>query len=68
LIEPGQETPGSNIEPFEKLDFLYKWMRNKKDSDSTGENFYSDAGVVDQKRVHSDDGSIFTKEEMVSGP
>jgi hypothetical protein len=67
-VEPGQETPGSNIEPFEKLDFLYKWMRNKKDSDSTGENFYSDAGVVDQKRVHSDDGSIFTKEEMVSGP
>ena len=67
--EPGRETPGVSITPVEKLDFLYKWARNKSDVNSTEKQFYADGGsTVDQQRTAADSAGVYTEEEMTSGP
>ena len=49
--------------------YIYKAMRNKKDSTSTLVQIYDDAGTtVDHKRTVSDNGTTFTEEEIVTGP
>lgn len=67
--EPGQGTPAATTSLIEKINFLYKAWRNKKESNATTINLYNDAGaVVDQKRTQSDDATTYTKEEMITGP
>ena len=67
--EPGQGAPGATIALPVKLDYLYKWARNKVDSTGTTVNHYADDGTtVDQKRTTGESGGTVTKGEMASGP
>lgn len=67
--EPAQGAPPATTTIFTKLNHLYKAWRNKRVTDNSTIEIYNDAGVVvDHKRAHSDDGSDYTKDEMVGGP
>ena len=67
--EPAQGAPGVSLAPVDKLDFLYKFARNKIVTNSTLIEVYNDAGtVVDHKSTISDDSTDFTRGEFVSGP
>lgn len=67
--EPGQGAPAASVSMFSKLDFLYKWTRNKKDNDGSTTSFYNDAGgVVDHKQTTSEAAGTVTKDEIVGGP
>lgn len=66
--EPGQGAPAVNPDLATKIDYLYKWMRNKSDNDGSTTNFYNDAGdTVDQKRTTSESGGTVTNAEIISG-
>lgn len=67
--EPVQGTPGATISLAQKLGYLYKNWRNRKATTETQEKLYNDdAAVVDHKSTLSDDGAIFSKTEIVTGP
>jgi hypothetical protein len=67
--EPGQGTPAVNADMATKVDWLYKAWRNLSTQTATEYNLYNDAGnVVDQKSAASDDGTTFTRAEIVTGP
>lgn len=67
--EPGQGAPGATISLAAKINYLYKFLRNKIEQTSTTLELYNDAGtVVDQKATVSDDGTTATRGEIVSGP
>jgi len=67
--EPGQETPGVNVSLAAKIGMIYKAWRNKSTQTSTAYKLYNDNTTqVDQKATVSDDGTVFTREEMTSGP
>lgn len=68
--EPGKENPAATLSMATKIGYLYKEWRNKKQVNKTTNKqlLYNDAGdTVDQERVLNDDGSIFTKNEIVEG-
>jgi len=66
--EPGQGNPPANPDALTKLDYLFKWTRNKKDNDGTTTNFYADDGVtVDHKQTVSEAAGTVTKGEIVTG-
>jgi hypothetical protein len=67
--EPGQGAPPASADMATKVDYLYKWTRNKKDNDGTTTNFYADDGsTVDHKQTVSESGGTVTKGEIVTGP
>lgn len=67
--EPGQGTPPAMATLVQKIGFLFKSMRNKLTSDADGVELYDDAGTtVDQKQAHADDGTTFSRSEMITGP
>jgi hypothetical protein len=69
--EPGQEAPPATASLEKKLGYAYKFLRNKSTQDKdTGEMaIYGDDGVtIDQKTVVTDDGTIYTRNEIGSGP
>ena len=67
--EPAQEAPGVNVSLATKISYLYKAFRNRLTQTSTTLSIYQDDGVtVGQKAVVSDDGSVYTRGEVVSGP
>lgn len=67
--EPGQGNPAATTTLAAKLNYIYKWMRNKKDNNGTTTNFYADDGTtVDQKQTTSESGGTVTKAEIVTGP
>lgn len=67
--EPGQIAPPINPNAVTKLDWIYKFLRNKKEETATETRLYDDAdAVVDQKRTVSDDGAIATAEKWEVGP
>lgn len=67
--EPGQGAPPVNADAMTKLDYLYKWVRNKKDNDGSTTQLYDDAGTtVDHKQTTSEAGGTVTKGEIVTGP
>ena len=67
--EPGQGAPGVTISLAAKIGFLYKAFRNRLTQTSTTLSVYADDGVtVDQKSTVSDDGSVYTRGEVISGP
>ena len=69
LTMPGQEAPPLAPTMFEALLYLYKFLRNRKTSDSTTIKVYADdETTVDHKATISDDGSLFTHQEYESGP
>ena len=67
--EPGQGAPAASAKRGDKIDYLYKAWRNKETQTETTYGLYDDAGTtVDQKATVSDDGTTFTKGEVVTGP
>ena len=67
--EPGQGTPLATTSLSAKIGYLYKgWRNEKQQTSSTFELYNDDAATVDQKATVSDDGSITTIGEIVSGP
>lgn len=67
--EPGQGAPPASPSIRKMVHYLYKAFRNKVTQTSTTMSIYNDAGsTVDQKATVSDDGSTFTRDEIVSGP
>ena len=67
--EPGQGAPPATASLATKLGYTYKGWRNKRTQDGTTEKLFADDGsTVDQKATVSDDGSTFTKGEVVAGP
>lgn len=67
--EPGQGSPAATTTLAAKLNYLYKWTRNKKDNDGTKTQLYADdASTVDQKRTVSESAGTVTEGEIASGP
>ena len=67
--EPGQGAPAVNPDAMTKIDYLYKWVRNKKDNDGSTTQFYADDGTtVDHKQTTSEAAGTVTKAEIVTGP
>ena len=68
--EPGDGAPPVNADAMTKLDYLYKFARNKVETiTSTGRiHVYSDSGLnKDHSSVISNDGDIFTRGEFGVG-
>lgn len=67
--EPGQEAPGVSIKRGKKIDYIYKFLRNRVTSTSTTISVYADdATTIDQKTAHSDDGTTYDRGEFGTGP
>lgn len=67
--EPGQGTPAATASLKDKIGYLYKSWRNKKDNDGSTTQLYADDGTtVDQKQTTSESGGTVTKGEWTSGP
>ncbi len=67
--EPAQGAPGVSVKRGEKIDWLYKFLRNRSTSTATAINVYADdATTIDHKSTHSDDGTTYDRTEFVSGP
>lgn len=66
--EPGQGAPAATTTLAAKINYLYKFLRNKMTSTATEISLYNDAGnTVDQKATHSDDDTTYTRGEWGSG-
>lgn len=67
--EPGQGAPAATASLAAKINYLFKAWRNKSTQTSTTHSLFADdASTVDQKATTSDDGTTFTRGEIVSGP
>ena len=67
--EPAQGAPGATISTGAKIDWLYKFMRNRNTQTATQHNIYNDdASTIDHKRTVSDNGTTADMTEVVSGP
>jgi hypothetical protein len=67
--EPGQGAPAATASLASKIGYLFKMMRNKITQTSTTLSVFDDAGVVvDHKATVSDNGTTYTRGELVSGP
>lgn len=67
--EPGQAAPAATASLASKINYLYKFLRNKITQTSTTLSVFDDAGtVVDQKATVSDDGTTYTRGEIGTGP
>lgn len=66
--EPGQGAPAVNASLGAKINYLYKWARNKVTQTTTERKHYADDGsTVDQKATVSDDATTFTRGEIGTG-
>jgi len=66
--EPGDVAPPVNPDLATKIDYLYKFLRNKIETTATRIHVYDDAGTnKDQSSVISDDGTTFTRGEFGAG-
>jgi hypothetical protein len=67
--EPGQGAPAATASLVVKIGHLFKALRNKKTQTATERKIYADDGTtVDAKATDSDDGTTYTKGELISGP
>jgi hypothetical protein len=67
--EPAQGAPAATATLAAKLNWMYKFLRNKITQTSTTLSVYDDAGTtVDHKATVSDDGTTYTRGEIASGP
>ena len=67
--EPPQEAPGVTVSLATKINYLYKFMRNKITQTSTTLSvFGDDATTVHHKSTVTDDGTTYTRSEISSGP
>lgn len=66
--EPGDGVPPVNPDAMTKIDYLYKFLRNKVETTDTRIHIYDDGGTnKDQSSVISDDGTTFTRGEFGAG-
>jgi len=66
--EPGDTAPPVNADAMTKLDYLYKFMRNKIETTATRIHVYDDAGAnKDHSSVISDDATTFIRGEFGAG-
>ena len=66
---PAQGTPGTSVGMAEKVDWLYKYLVNKKTSTSSQLSvFNSDESTVDHKSTISDSAGTYTEGEWATGP
>lgn len=69
FAEPGQGAPPATTSILARLQYLYKFLRNKVTQTSTEfKVFADDATTVDHKATVSDDGTTFTRGKVGSGP
>ena len=67
--EPVQGSPAATTTLAAKINYLYKFLRNKITQTSTTLSIFADDGTtVDQKSTVSDDATIYTRGEIVGGP
>jgi hypothetical protein len=67
--EPGQGAPAVNANMATKVDYLYKAWRNRVTQTATAYSLYADDGTtVDQKATTADDGTTYSRTEIVTGP
>lgn len=67
--EPAQGAPPVTASIRTKLDWIFTWIRNKKDNDGTTTKLYADDGAtVVAKQTTSDAAGTSTVNEWVSGP
>lgn len=66
--EPGTGAPAATTTIAQKINYLYKWTRNKKDNDGATTQFYADdASTVHHSQTTSESGGTVTKGE-IGGP
>ncbi|KKN37290.1 hypothetical protein LCGC14_0764890 [marine sediment metagenome] len=66
--EPGQGAPPVNPDAMTKIDYIYKFLRNRVTSTATLITvFNDDTTTAGQKSTVSDDGTTYDREEFVSG-
>jgi len=67
--EPGQEAPAATNTLAVKIGYTFKAWRNKSDQTNALYRLYADdATTVDNKATVSDDGTMFSRNEVGSGP
>jgi len=67
--QPGQTTPAATTSIRLMLAWIYKAWRNKSTQDATDYKLYNDdTTTVDQKATVSDSGTVFTRDEVGTGP
>ena len=67
--EPAQGAPAATTTLAVKINYIYKFLRNKITTTSSQISIYDDAGTtVDQKSTISDDATTFTRGEFGTGP
>lgn len=67
--EPAQGAPAATTSLAAKINYLYKFLRNKTTQTATVLSIYDDAGTtVDHKTTVSDDGTTATRNEIAAGP
>ncbi len=66
--EPGQGALPVNPDAMTKIDYIYKFLRNKKDNDGTETKIYADNGTtVDHKQSTVEAGGTVTIGEVATG-
>ncbi len=66
--EPGIGAPAVSLSMKDKISWLYKTLRNRKNSTATLIQIYNDdATTVDHKKITSDDGTTYEEGEMITG-
>lgn len=69
FAEPGQGTPAATTSLAAKINYLYKFARNKKDASSAEVKYYNDdATTVDHKASVNTTGGVTTVGEVATGP
>lgn len=67
--EPGQGAPPVNADLATKVDYLYKFLRNRITQTAGTLSVYADDGTtVDHKATTSDDGTTYARGEFGTGP
>lgn len=67
--EPSQGAPPATASIFAKINYVYKFLRNKITNDGTNVEVYNDAGdTVDHKAPVSEAAGTVTRGEFISGP
>ena len=69
FAEPGQGNPAATASLVTKIGFLYKAWRNRHTQTSSQYSLMNDdATTVDQKATVSDNGTVFDRTEIATGP
>ena len=72
IAELAQAAPTATPTVVTALMLLYMALRNRLDIDTGGgsdfKEVYNDAGVVIAKKILTDDGTVYSEAEMITGP